>query len=62
LGHGIVSEALMRTSLFSLLVYSPSTLGYESPWLKEAEDLTRAAEEAERQHPETDPMESFAGL
>jgi hypothetical protein len=52
----------MRTSLFSLLVYSPPTLGYESPWLKEADDLTRAAEEAERQHPETDPVESFAGL
>ncbi len=52
----------MRTSLFSLLVYSPSTLGYESPWLKEADDLTRAAEEADRQAQNTDPLEGFAGL
>jgi hypothetical protein len=49
----------MRTSLFSLLVYAPSTLGYESPWLKEAEDLTRAAEEAERQAREANPLEGF---
>jgi hypothetical protein len=38
-------EKLMRTSLFSLLVYSPSTLGPEQPWQKEAEDLTREAEQ-----------------
>jgi hypothetical protein len=38
-------EKLMRTSLFSLLVFSPSTLGHDQPSLKEAEDLTRAAEQ-----------------
>ncbi len=53
----------MRTSLFSVLIFSPSTLGYESPWLKEAEDLTRAAaEEAERQARNADPLEGFGGL
>ncbi len=52
----------MCTSLFSLLVFSRPTLGYESPWLKEADDLTRAAEEAERQARGADPREGFGGL
>jgi hypothetical protein len=57
---------LVFKSLFSLLVFSPSMLDYESPWLKEAEDLTRAAEEASeeaaRAEREADPLEGFAGL
>ena len=52
----------MRTSLFSLLVYSPSTLGYESPWLKEADDLTRAAKEADQRVRDANPLEGFAGF
>ncbi len=52
----------MRTSLFSLLVYSPSTLGYESPWLKEADDLTRGAEEADQRTRDAEPLEGFFGL
>jgi hypothetical protein len=53
----------MCTSLFSVLVYSPSTLGYESPWLKEADDLARAAEEAElRSREGANPLEAFGGL
>ena len=35
----------MRTSLFSLLVFSPSKLGHDQPWQKEAEDLTQEAEQ-----------------
>jgi hypothetical protein len=53
----------MCTSLFSVLVYSPSTLGYESPWLKEADDLTRGAEDAERKAREAaDPLDGSVGL
>jgi hypothetical protein len=52
----------MRTSLFSLLVFSPSALGYESPWLKEADDLTRAAKEEDQRARDADPLEGFAGL
>ncbi len=41
---------LMSKSLFSVLVFSPSTVGYESPWMKEADDLKDAAEKrAERE-------------
>ncbi len=40
----------MSKSLFSVLVFSPSTVGYESPWMKEADDLKDAAEKrAERE-------------
>jgi hypothetical protein len=52
----------MRTSLFSLLVYSPSTLGYEAPWLKEAVELTRAAKEADQRARDANPLEGFAGF
>lgn len=40
----------MSKSLFSVLVFSPSTVGYESPWMKEADDLKDAAKRrAERE-------------
>ncbi len=52
----------MCTSLFSVLVFSPSTLGYESPWLKEADDLTREAKEAELHARDADPLEGFGRL
>ena len=41
-------EMLMHMSLFSVLVLSPTLLGYKSAWQKKADDFSRAAEEAER--------------
>ena len=52
----------MPTSLYSLLVFSHSVLGYELNWAKEADELKRAAEEAARHARETEPPESFKGL
>ena len=42
-------ELLMHMSFFSVLVLSPSLFGYESAWQKEADELRRAADKAERQ-------------
>ena len=42
-------EMLMHMSFFSVLVLSPSLFGYESAWQKEADEVRRAADEAERQ-------------
>jgi hypothetical protein len=39
----------MHMSFFSVLVLSPSLFGYELAWQKEADELRRAADEAERQ-------------
>ena len=48
-GHEMPSlEMLMHMSFFSVLVFSPSLFGYETAWQKEADELSRAAEEAER--------------
>ena len=41
-------EMLVHLSLFSGLVLSPSLLGYESAWQKEADEVSRAADEGER--------------
>ena len=41
-------EMLMHISLFSGLVLSPSLLGYELAWQKEADEVSRAADEGER--------------
>ena len=48
-GHEMPSlEMLMHMSFFSIRVFSPSLFGYETAWQKEADELSRAAEEAER--------------
>jgi hypothetical protein len=41
-------EMLTRMSLFSVLVLSPSVLGYDSTWQREADELSQATEAAER--------------
>lgn len=52
----------MPTSLYSLLVFSHSVLGYELNWAKEADEFKRAAEEAARQARDIDALEGFKGL
>ena len=52
----------MPSSLYSLLVFSHSVLGYDLNWVKEAEILAQANADSRGDAQEAREAESFIGL